>query len=254
MKYLKLYETFREYDPYKEENWDELDINNLKLYLSIEQPPIYKNGEPFQQPWKKKYYVLFEKNSKYYIIGEYRFGNGNFKMFYFYNKEIEFKMLNKYNDDIYRELNNVEKKEVLNTLENNKMFTVNLFDPNNGKTYIELLSELINENQDNLSNSYHDPSVGDLVYINYKIPGGNKDYVPTPVKIISIKGSGRQRAYIASHKVETSEFKNAPNQLIKKSDIIGTYKGIDTPVGSGWISSKPTINTGVNQISNDMYL
>lgn len=109
-------------------------------------------------------------------------------------------------------------------------------------------------NQDMLDKSYQDPVVGDIVYINYQIPGGNNDYVPTPVKIISIKGSGNQRAYIASHNVELSEFKNAPDQLVKRSDIIGPYKGVSTPVGPGWVSSKPSINTGVNQVSNDMYL
>jgi len=96
-----------------------------------------------------------------------------------------------------------------------------------------------------------DHAVGDQVYINYKVPGGNKDYVPTPVKIIAIKGPG---VYIGSHNVELSEFKNAPNQMVKKSDIIGPHKGIDTPVGPGWVSSNPSINTGVNQVSNDMAL
>ena len=111
-----------------------------------------------------------------------------------------------------------------------------------------------NENQDNLENSEQDPSVGDTVYINYKVPGGNDDNIPTPVKIIKIKGSGRQRSYIISHNVELSEFRNAPDQNIRRSDIIGNYQGVNTPVGSGWVSSKPSINTGVNQVSNDMYL
>jgi len=109
-------------------------------------------------------------------------------------------------------------------------------------------------NQDVLDKSYQDPVVGDTVYINYKVPGGNKDYIPTPVKIVSIKGYGQRRAYIASHKIEMSEFKNAPDQLIRRTDIIGPYKGVETPTGSGWVSSKPSINTGVNQVSNDMYL
>lgn len=108
-------------------------------------------------------------------------------------------------------------------------------------------------NQDQLEKQ-DDHAVGDQVYINYKVPGGNNDYVPTPVKIISIKGSGNQKVYIGSHNVELSEFKNAPNQMVKKSDIIGPYKGIDTPVGPGWVSSNPSINTGVNQVSNDMAL
>lgn len=111
-----------------------------------------------------------------------------------------------------------------------------------------------NYNQDMLDKSYQDPVVGDTVYINYKIPGGNNDYVPTPVKITKIKGSGAQRSYIVTHNVELSEFKNAPDQNIKRTDIIGPYKGVDTPVGSGWVSSKPSINTGVNQVSNDMNL
>jgi len=107
--------------------------------------------------------------------------------------------------------------------------------------------------QDDLEGS-NDHAVGDEVYINYKVPGGNKDYVPSPVKIISIKGSGRNVVYVASHNVELSEFKNAPNQMVKKSDIIGPYKGVNTPVGPGWVSSNPSINTGVNQVSNDMAL
>ena len=109
-------------------------------------------------------------------------------------------------------------------------------------------------NQDNISTTYYTPAVGDLVYINYKIRGGNDDYEPTPVKIIEIKGDGKNATYIASHNVEMSKFKNAPNLSIKKSDIIGLYKGIDTPVGYGWVAKNPNINTGVNQVSNDMYL
>lgn len=105
-------------------------------------------------------------------------------------------------------------------------------------------------NQDQLEPS-NDHAVGDEVYIDYKVPGGGKDSIPTPVKIISIKGPG---LYVASHNVELSEFKNAPDQKVSKSDIIGPYKGIDTPVGPGWVSSNPSINTGVNQVSNDMAL
>lgn len=108
-------------------------------------------------------------------------------------------------------------------------------------------------NQDQLETS-NDYAVGDQVYINYKVPGGNNDYVPTPVKIINIKDSGNQKVYVGSHNVELSEFKNAPDQMVKKSDIIGPYKGINTPVGPGWVSSNPSINTGVNQVSNDMAL
>lgn len=108
--------------------------------------------------------------------------------------------------------------------------------------------------QEDLADTQQDHAVGDEVYINYKVPGGNKDSVPTPVKIISIKGFGRQKVYMASHNVELSEFKNAPDQMVKKSDIIGPYKGVNTPVGPGWISSNPSINTGVNQVSNDMAL
>ena len=130
-------------------------------------------------------------------------------------------------------------------------------------------------NQDMLSKSYQDPVVGDEVYINYEIPGGNGEHVPTPVKIKSIKGSGKQRAYIVSHNVELSQFKNAPDQAIKRSDIIGLYKGVNTPVGPGWSSQKPSTPTygnerpgdvgpvptgslqnvvGSTQVSNDMYL
>jgi hypothetical protein len=95
-----------------------------------------------------------------------------------------------------------------------------------------------------------DPAVGDIVYINYKIPGDKKSVI-TPVKIKSIKTRG---VYIASHDVELSDFRNAPDLMIKKSDIIGPYKGVSTPVGPGWVTTKPSINTGVNQVSNDMYL
>jgi len=122
------------------------------------------------------------------------------------------------------------------------------------KSFNEMNITNENFNQDDLDNSQLDPSPGDTVYINYKVPGGNSDHIPTPVKILKIKGSGRQRTYIISHNVELSEFRNAPDQNIRRSDIIGSYQGVNTPVGSGWVSSKPSINTGVNQVSNDMYL
>jgi len=107
-------------------------------------------------------------------------------------------------------------------------------------------------NQDKLDTGYYSPSVGDTVYINYKIPGGSNNYEPTPVKIIAIKGSGREKVYIASHNVELSKFKFAPDQSVKRTDIIGPYKGVETPAGYGWVAKNPNINTGVNQVSNDM--
>lgn len=119
---------------------------------------------------------------------------------------------------------------------------------------MKYIKKFENYNQDMLSKPYEDPSVGDEVYINYEIPGGNGDNVPTPVKIKSIKGSGRKRAYIVSHNVDLSQFKNAPDQAIRRSDIIGPHKGIDTPVGPGWASGKPNTPTHGDQVSNDMYL
>jgi hypothetical protein len=106
-------------------------------------------------------------------------------------------------------------------------------------------------NQDKLDKLQKDYAIGDIVYTNYNIPG-SKDYIPTPVKIISIKGSGKQSVYICSHNVETSQFKNAPDMMVKKNNIIGPYKTINTPVGPSWVSSNP--NTQINQVSNDMYL
>lgn len=104
-----------------------------------------------------------------------------------------------------------------------------------------------------LTSNDNDPAVGDTVYINYTIPG-TKDHEPTPVKITEIKGSGRNVVYMVSHNVEMSQFKNAPDMAIRRSDIIGSYKGVSTPVGPSWVASNPNINTGVNQVSNDMYL
>jgi hypothetical protein len=67
-------------------------------------------------------------------------------------------------------------------------------------------------------------SVDDLVYINYWLTGDM-----TPVKIIEKKGNNY---FIVSHKVENSHFYNAPNQGIKKDEIIGMYQGIGEISGS----------------------
>ena len=117
-----------------------------------------------------------------------------------------------------------------------------------------------NFNQDQLSKTI-DPVPGDIVLINYQIPGGKKikkskknQSITTPVKILDVIRTGNGSLYNVSHNVEGSQIKNAPDHKINKYNILGMYRGISTPVGPGWVSGKPNSLTGVNQVSNDMYL
>ncbi len=98
-----------------------------------------------------------------------------------------------------------------------------------------------------MDTTYNTPAVGDTVYIKYK-------NTQTPVKIIEIKKLDNDIIYIVSHNIELSEFKNDPDTSVRSFDIIGPYKGISTPAGYGWVAKNPNINTGVFQVSNDMYL
>ena len=70
----------------------------------------------------------------------------------------------------------------------------------------------------------NDYMIGDIVMIRYWLTGDI-----TPVKLIE---KITQNNFIASHKVEYSELFNAPDQEIKKSQIIWLYKGVGEPVDS----------------------
>lgn len=70
----------------------------------------------------------------------------------------------------------------------------------------------------------NDYSVGDIVMIRYWLTGD-----VTPVKIIE---KITKNNFIVSHKVENSSLFNAPNQQIKKTQIIGIHKGVGDPVDS----------------------
>jgi len=75
-------------------------------------------------------------------------------------------------------------------------------------------NSFIKESSDNYT-------IGDIVLIRYWLTGDI-----TPVKIIEEK---TKNYFIVSHKVEYSELFNAPNHGIKKSEILGLYKGIEDP-------------------------
>lgn len=131
-------------DPFEEEDWDEKEFIGLELFLSEKQKPLYKDGKPFKI-WKEKYHVLFKKGDKYYILGDYRFGSNDFKMFYEDYTGIERKDLREYKGEIYRPLEPKEKSQVMKTLSNGIKFTRDLFDDENGKRYDEILDDFINE-------------------------------------------------------------------------------------------------------------
>jgi hypothetical protein len=59
-------------------------------------------------------------------------------------------------------------------------------------------------------------NIGDIIYIEYWYKPTGKDRFITPVKILEIKG----RKYTISHDVEKSKIQNAPDELIKPSQII----------------------------------
>lgn len=63
--------------------------------------------------------------------------------------------------------------------------------------------------------------IGDIVLIRYWLTGDI-----TPVKIVEEKA---KNYYIVSHKIEYSKVFNAPDHGIKKSEILGTYKGVEDP-------------------------
>lgn len=56
---------------------------------------------------------------------------------------------------------------------------------------------------------------GDVVQIEYWY-----NQMVTPVKILEKRG----RKYLVTHDVAESKIKNAPNELIKKSDIISIFR------------------------------
>jgi len=64
--------------------------------------------------------------------------------------------------------------------------------------------------------------VGDIVMIRYWLTGDI-----TPVKI---KEKITKNNFIVSHKVEDSQLFNAPDQEIKKTQIIGVVRGVGQPV------------------------
>ena len=70
----------------------------------------------------------------------------------------------------------------------------------------------------------NDLMVGDVVMIRYWLTGDI-----TPVKIID---KITKNNFIVSHKVQDSELFHAPDQEIKKSQIIGVVKGVGEPVDS----------------------
>ena len=80
-------------------------------------------------------------------------------------------------------------------------------------------NEFINEVKEEGTNDY---MVGDIVMIRYWLTGDI-----SPVKITK---KITKNNFVVSHRVENSSLFNAPDQEIKKSQIIGTYKGVGEPV------------------------
>lgn len=78
-------------------------------------------------------------------------------------------------------------------------------------------NEFINE-------SNNDYSVGDIVMIRYWLTGDI-----TAVKIIT---KITRNNFIVSHKVENSQIFNAPNESIKKSQIIGIHTSVSSPINN----------------------
>jgi hypothetical protein len=83
------------------------------------------------------------------------------------------------------------------------------------KKFKEFLTEALEQDK-------NDYMVGDIVMIRYWLTGDI-----TPVKIIN---KITKNNFIVSHKVENSELFHAPDQDIKKSQIIGVVKGVGDPV------------------------
>ena len=63
-------------------------------------------------------------------------------------------------------------------------------------------------------NSFY--KINDIVLIEYWY-----NYMITPVRIIEKKGN----KFLVSHNVPNSEIKNAPDELLSKSNIIDRHKG-----------------------------
>lgn len=82
-------------------------------------------------------------------------------------------------------------------------------------------NEFVNEAKEIGTN---DLMVGDVVKIRYWMTGDI-----TPVKIIS---KPTKNNFIVTHKVQDSELFHAPDQEIKKSQIIGVVQGVGDPVDS----------------------
>lgn len=140
-KHLKTFEYFTDIDPFQEEDWNEKEINDMDLYLSNEQKPTYSDGRKLQFPWTKKYYVLINKNGKYYILGDYRFTNTDFKMFYTDDDGISNNKLKEYHGGIYRNLTFDEKEHVLDVLRHSIKMTKNLF--NDTDTFYDIIDRFV---------------------------------------------------------------------------------------------------------------
>jgi len=194
--YQKFLEKITLEDPYGEENWDEKSIYEIPLYLSDDQPKVYQDGTPLQRPWIGKNLVLFEKNDKYYILGEIRYSGSGFFMFYEYYKEIESKRLRQYVGGIKRELIKEEKEKVVQALSSNFIMKRNPRDHDNFLHYTDIINNLINERitiedpygeEDWLEDTdYH---VGDTLLCNLELIVGNiAFFVGKKYKILDIKG------------------------------------------------------------------
>ena len=85
------------------------------------------------------------------------------------------------------------------------------------KKFKEFLNEAIEQGK-------NDYSVGDIVKIRYWMTGDI-----TSVKIIN---KITKNNFIVSHKVADSELYHAPDQEIKKSQIIGIVQSVSAPVDS----------------------
>jgi hypothetical protein len=96
----------------------------------------------------------------------------------------------------------------------------------------------------------YNPIKDDMVMITYHLTGD-----PVPVKIVKVN---RNNTYLVSFDIEGSLAKGAPDATIRNSDIISPYKPIQSPVGTGFISTNTNFQvrntSNVNQVSNDMYL
>jgi len=84
---------------------------------------------------------------------------------------------------------------------------------------LKRFEEYVNETKEM---GINDVMVGDIVMIRYWLTGDI-----TPVKITK---KITKNNFIVSHKVENSELFHAPDQEIKRTQIIGTIKGVGEPV------------------------